>query len=142
MTSLPPERIAELRALAEKATPGLRLYRPNEYDDWGWVRLANGMPFANHSVARFSDEEKDAHRKAKTDPVGDDAKFTAACDRETILSLLSALEARTKALEAIFSVGDGWDLNTEAKPAGTTGEGHAKCREIARAALAGQEERA
>jgi hypothetical protein len=42
-----------------------------------------------------------------------------------------------KALMDIFEVGDGWGPNSIAKPAGTTGEGHAECREIARAALAG-----
>ena len=35
------------------------------------------------------------------------------------------------ALTSIWEVGDGWQANSEDKPAGTTGDGHAKCRWIA-----------
>jgi hypothetical protein len=46
------------------------------------------------------------------------------------------IERLRTALELIFAVGDGWGRNTEQEPRGTTGEGHARCREIARRALA------
>lgn len=39
------------------------------------------------------------------------------------------------ALEKIFAVGDGYGPNTKERPCGTTGDGHAQCRQIARAAL-------
>ena len=53
------------------------------------------------------------------------------------LSRLKAEVGRLKgALKAVFAVGDGWGGdNTVQKPKGTTGDGHARCREIARAAL-------
>lgn len=53
-----------------------------------------------------------------------------------IRSLQSQLDKARAGLEQIFSVGDGWHPNTKSKPAGTTGEGHAKCREIAEETLA------
>lgn len=51
--------------------------------------------------------------------------------------LIAAAPAMCDALREIFAYGDGYGLhNPPHRYAGTTGEGHAACREIARAALA------
>ena len=50
------------------------------------------------------------------------------------------VERLRAALERIYREGDGWNEHRpeEGKYAGTTGEGHARCREIASAALEGK----
>jgi hypothetical protein len=54
------------------ALTGLR-YRPNEFDDWGQIRNADGSMFA--SVRRpASEEELAEHRRAGTDPYEDLAR--------------------------------------------------------------------
>lgn len=60
-------------------------------------------------------------------------RISALAAERTAASLeISRLRA---ALEQIFAVGDGYGPNTAGKPCGTTGDGHARCREIARDAL-------
>lgn len=59
----------------------------------------------------------------------------ASANAALIVKAVNNHDALVKALKDIFEVGDGWGRHSAAKPAGTTGEGHAKCRELARAAL-------
>lgn len=52
-------------------------YRPNEFDDWGQIRNADGSMFA--SVRRpLSEEEAAEHRRNKTDPFEDLARTLMA----------------------------------------------------------------
>lgn len=52
-------------------------YRPNEFDDWGQIRNADGSMFA--SVRRpLSEEEAAEHRRNKTDPFEDLARSLIA----------------------------------------------------------------
>ena len=53
-----------------------------------------------------------------------------------VAELREKVERLTKALEDIYRVGDGYDEHRpeDGKYAGTTGEGHARCRDIARRA--------
>lgn len=50
-----------------EGTPGELFYRPNRFDDWGYIRTADGEIFA---VVRrpLDEEEADRHRRDKTDP--------------------------------------------------------------------------
>ena len=65
-------------------------------------------------------------------------------NRSLLESRAIAAEAEVErlraALERIYREGDGWNEHRpeEGKYAGTTGEGHARCREIASAALEGK----
>ena len=63
---------------------------------------------------------------------------TSAADAAEVARLRAEVERLTAALKAVFAVGDGWGGdNTVEKPKGTTGDGHARCRQIARTALGG-----
>lgn len=64
-------------------TPGPWKYRPQEYDDWGWVRAtaADGESWLV-AMARSGDytteEQLDEHRRNKTDPYEANARLIAA----------------------------------------------------------------
>ena len=71
---------------AEKMLEGLPdgpwLYRPEAYDDWGWVRLppredGPGWVVALVSCSRFTEDELGAHRWAGTDPCRELGEFIA-----------------------------------------------------------------
>lgn len=95
-----------LRNLASKAAPGPWFYRPVKHDDWGTVRCspdAEGYsPFVANvrSGSWTTDDEMAAHCRNGTDPFGDNAKFIAACDPQTILALLNENDRLRKALYA------------------------------------------
>jgi len=73
-------------------TPGPWEYRPHKYDDWGVIRARDGFYVAQCSVTRWSDEEREAHRAAKTDPTEANARLIAAapCVVEAAVSLLAS----------------------------------------------------
>jgi hypothetical protein len=82
------------------------LYRPNKHDDWGVLRCANGWPVASAKMGRdWTEEEWEAHRAAKTDPMGDTALFIAhACNtyyptQARLRSLTEAAQVAADALE-------------------------------------------
>ncbi len=55
-----------LRSLLDKASPAPWSYRPNEFDDWGFIRDANGKLVC---IARTGEDyNADEHRRNKTDP--------------------------------------------------------------------------
>lgn len=73
-----------LRGLVEAASPLPWVYRPEKYDDWGWIRGVErddrGIgPFrpivANAKDSLVSDEDMDAHRRAGTDPYSPNAEL-------------------------------------------------------------------
>lgn len=82
-----------LEALLEKATATPWRYRPDQYDDWGWIRGPDRFPVA---VARAgchtSLEEEAAHRAAGTDPYGPNALL--------VVEAVNALPALIAALRA------------------------------------------
>jgi hypothetical protein len=63
------------------------------------------------------------------------ATAALASSEKLIAELEARIARKDEALAAIFAVGDGWGTHSDEKPCGTTGEGHARCRELARAAL-------
>ena len=139
-----PERIAELRAKATAAP-----YGPLEADNIA-VRTAgpNGRQIC---LCEISDRGRPYNETY--DEAVRFAAFIAACDPDTILSLLAALEARTKALEPFakiepssFYPADGSEGEKYWVLLHTSSDGHFDFTGAdlarARAALAGQEERA
>lgn len=56
-------------------TPTPWAYRPNEHDDWGWIRDADGNLAATARDGRVWSEDFDRYREAKTDPYEPNAAF-------------------------------------------------------------------
>ena len=92
-----PVDIEALRQLLERATAGPWAYRPQEHDDWGFIRTTRATEDGWHPVvARANDvsvhEDHDAHRAAKTDPAEGNARLIVAAVN-ALPSLLTELEA-------------------------------------------------
>lgn len=86
-----PEQREAIKARADKATAGPWAYRPQEYDDWGWVRGNDGIV----ATARNPDVHLDdffKFRNENRDPYESNASFIAHA-RQDIPDLLAALEA-------------------------------------------------
>lgn len=87
--------VAELRALLAKATPGPWRYRPEEYDDWGFIRGGErgefGFPMV--AVGRGSHNDHDEHRRNGTDPYGPNSELIVAA-ANALPTLLDALETQ------------------------------------------------
>lgn len=94
--------LAKLRALAAKATPGPWKARPDKHDDWGTLRSSSGDFLAQVYAARYvSAEERDEHRRNKTDPYGDNLAYIAALDPQTVLALIASHEALQAEVERL-----------------------------------------
>lgn len=74
--------VARLRKRLAEASPQPWAYRPDKYDDWGWIRSVERDdrdigPFrpivANAKDSMVGDIEIAAHRRAGTDPYGPNA---------------------------------------------------------------------
>jgi hypothetical protein len=103
---LSPEELKEIRERAEKATPGPWEYRPNRFDDWGWVRGPDGWPVANAKAGADCDEDVLAtHRIAGTDPYQHNGDFitSARVDIPRLLATVEALQAELAQTKAILS---------------------------------------
>lgn len=92
-------------------TKGPWLYRPNRYDDWGYVRDSDGHVVARAANPHVSMQEYADHRAAKTDPYEANGRLIAAApelaealklwarwDEMTEAELALALEATAAAL--------------------------------------------
>lgn len=80
-------------------TAGPWHYRPNKFDDWGFVRAASGDLVARASSGRYeTEEELAAHRRNKTDPAEANARAIAALP--DIIARLTKAEAEVTALTA------------------------------------------
>lgn len=84
----------DIRRAAEAASKGERVYLSGPTDDWGVVRGPNGV-WITVRQAPYNDIVLNSHRAAGTDPWGSDARFIAAADPTTILSLLDQIDALT-----------------------------------------------
>lgn len=86
----------ELKALLEKATPGPWHYRPQKFDDWGYVRASvrpdGWQPFICQAKNDAEEEVVNAARKAGIDPWGANAR---------LIALAPTLAARVVALEEV-----------------------------------------
>lgn len=80
------DKADKLRLLDHAATPGPWHYRPEKYDDWGFIRASRtdedaakglgGWPVATMRSGSHLDREKmDEHRKAGTDPYGPNSEI-------------------------------------------------------------------
>src|SRR5690348_13665919 len=68
-------------------TPGPWRYRPDKYDDWGYVRGPDGGIVAIcRAYIRMSEDELNEHRAAKTDPVEADGRLIAAAPDGLVLA--------------------------------------------------------
>ena len=88
----------EIEGLAEKATAGPWAHRPQEYDDWGVIRMAERDQdgFMRHvckCAYVASPEELCEHRRNGTDPAGDTASLIVAL-RNNLPAILAALRAQ------------------------------------------------
>lgn len=92
------ERIAELRALAEKATPGSRSVTEDKYENEHYYAFhnitADGAPDVVVALIPHDcyDEEGDIVRTV----AAANAALIGACDPETILELLDAAERESR----------------------------------------------
>ena len=121
-----------MKALAAKATPGPYTYRPLPQDDWGMVRdNADKKLVAIARAGRpLTESEKEEHCDKGSDPYRSNAVFFAACDPQTISSLIDevlelrrASEDMAKALEHIVKYDrDEIRHTVEVDPAGNTYE--------------------
>jgi hypothetical protein len=60
-------------------------YRPDEYDDWGTIKSADGLPTVKVCPGRWT-KDFDMHRKNNTDPGFDTAAFIVkACNNHAKL---------------------------------------------------------
>lgn len=108
--TLPLSRIEAILKGTEGVTPGPWLYRPYEFDDWGWIRGgppdADGRlwPVANARAGRLlSGDAYDTYRINNLDPFEANARHIANCDPQTIAELcalaIEGLKARQAALK-------------------------------------------
>lgn len=95
---------AELKELAEKATPGERIFRNDNFTHW--LETFDGhtlIHWQGFDASHFSIPQRVA-----------DGEFIAACDRETVLALLAEIErlervinsAEHKAREGIIKIAE------------------------------------
>jgi hypothetical protein len=101
--------VARLRKRLAEASEQPWVYRPNQHDDWGWIRGVErddrGIgPFrpivANGKDSLVRDEDMDAHRRAKTDPYGPNALLIVDAVN-ALPGLLDALEAKDRRIETL-----------------------------------------
>lgn len=79
------------------------IYRPNDLDDWGFIRTEDGKLFA--TVSRpLSQEEMAYHRELKTDPFEDlGRRLIASYDVEDTYEKLQAAERRAADAEHLLA---------------------------------------
>lgn len=92
-----PVDIEAMRQLLERATAGPWAYRPQEHDDWGFIRTTRATEDGWHPVVAIArdvsdHEDHDAHRASKTDPAEGNAGLIVAAVN-ALPSLLTELEA-------------------------------------------------
>lgn len=97
--------IQELRSLVAKATPGPWAYRPREFDDWGFIRVAQAdaegwQPIVALGRAGPVESDHDEHRRNKTDPYGPNAELIVAAINH-LPALLDRLEAAERGWQPI-----------------------------------------
>lgn len=89
----------ELERLLKKAPARPWLYRPDKYDDWGFIRggerMIGGFPVVALGRSGGLPGDHDEHRRAGTDPYGPTAELIVAA-----VNALPALIARIRQLEA------------------------------------------
>jgi len=89
-------------------TPTPWAYRPKKYDDWGFIRGADGDVAC---VARGeTSEPHDAHRAAGTDPYGPNAAFIV----KAVNNHDQLVEALTQALDRLEMIAQGRKPNATA----------------------------
>lgn len=93
------ELCERLRKLMAEASPQPWVYRPSEYDDWGWIRgvekdsdIGRYRPIvANAKNSDVSFDDMDEYRRAGTDPYGPNAMLIV----EAVNALPALLDALT-----------------------------------------------
>lgn len=110
--------LAELEAKALAATQGEWTYRPQPYDDWGIIRVADPTEegtlwyIAQVGAGRWvNDDEKNAHRRANTDPYHANAAYIVAAQPRVVLELIERVKTLEEALGALH--GDSLDAIME-----------------------------
>jgi len=114
------EELDAIKARNAARTQGVWIYRPDEYDDWGSVRLdiANADGFRRVVCRASYDAEKtsaelDEYRRRKDDPSKGNGQFIAhaSTDIPALIAALEASQERVKALEeALKPFADGYAM--------------------------------
>lgn len=101
--------VERLRKRLAEASPQPWVYRPDRFDDWGWIRGTERddrgigpyrpvMAIARDSSVR--DQHEAAHRAAGTDPYGPNALLITDAVN-ALPSLLDTIEAQARRIEAL-----------------------------------------
>ena len=124
--------LSKLRELVEAGTSTPWSYRPEEHDDWGFIRgperdfdWGRIGPIVAISREGGTESSHDEHRRDKTDPYEPNGRLIVAAVNalpHLIAELTTAREALTQ-IERLGSDGE------------HSGDRHARCRDIARTAL-------
>jgi hypothetical protein len=132
------ELVGRLRGLLEKATALPWSYRPDPYDDWGFIRgpaielsYGPGQPVVAISRDNEFGADHDEHRRNKTDPFEPNGRLiTEAVNAlptllTTIETLAEALAEATKADEETYQIGkrDGHEFAVQCIDIETGGDG-------------------
>jgi len=135
--------LSKLRELLEAGTSAPWSYRPEEHDDWGFIRgpsrqysFGIGNPVVAIARDGGSDSDHDEHRRNKTDPYEPNGRLIVAAVNALphLISRVRSAEAERDALrEALESIER---LGSDGEH---SGDRHARCRQIARTALKGTE---
>lgn len=99
-----------LRSLLAEASPGPWVYRPDKYDDWGWIRgveqdsdIGRYRPIvANAKNSNVGEAAMAEHRSAGTDPYGPNALLIVEAVN-ALPALLDTIE-RQRALLKPFAI--------------------------------------
>ena len=109
--------VARLRERLAEASPQPWVYRPDKYDDWGWIRGVERDdrdigPFrpivANAKDSMVDDAAMADHRRAGTDPYGSNALLIVEAVN-ALPALLDTIERQRELLEPFAIAADDLD---------------------------------
>lgn len=118
--TIPKSRLEEILAGCEGVTPGPWGYRPEKYDDWGFVRAPSPDSLPGELVAVIKkhdyvgDDELSRHRVARTDPAATDGQHVARLDPATVVAIVTELLAARANVEELTKERDKALSNMEA----------------------------
>ena len=111
--------VSKLDTLIDEIAAGLKgvpqelwFYRPEEFDDWGYIRGEPNGREVGKFVARaithnyLEEDELNQHRTNKTDPSGQVARHIARCSPNNMRALIDSHKKMKEALEEAGLRGD------------------------------------
>jgi hypothetical protein len=100
--------VERLRKRLAEASPQPWVYRPDQFDDWGWIRgterdsdIGRYRPIVAKGMdSEVAEEQKATHREAKTDPFGPNALLITDAVN-ALPGILDTIEAQARRIEAL-----------------------------------------